>query len=101
MMGIFQLQPIQLRNGEEVYTSNSAFWYRRALYILYRICTLRGLGYDPTLANQNLTSRTYSVARQCLFDELHDMLDNMPSHMQPLFDINVDEIRKAKRLVMG
>lgn len=92
--------PVEERR-RSIHKQTPHFWYRRALYILYRICTLRGLGYDPTLANQNLTSRTYSVARQCLFDELHDMLDNMPSHMQPLFDINVDEIRKAKKARYG
>lgn len=64
------------------------YWYRRVLYLLYRIVTLRSLGYDPTLTSQTLSTRTYSQSRQNLVDELTQFTNKLPSHMRPMFNFD-------------
>lgn len=84
-------------------SKQSHFWYRKTLYILYRTCLLRGLGYDPTSATQFESMDCYLSARQTLYDELQEMLDQMPMHMGPLFDINdhKDSSNREIRHAMG
>lgn len=63
------------------------YWYSRALYILYRICALRGLGYDPTLTNSySISTRIYTQSKQTLINDLHQLMEELPTCMGPLFD---------------
>lgn len=95
------------RNGGHYGRESKHFWYRRAIHILYRISSLRGLGYDPVKPTQTRSHHTYVTARQVLFDELHDMVDQLPGYMQPLFEINKNDksrnrgIGQDERIVNG
>lgn len=64
------------------------YWYSKILYILYRIMSLRGLGYDPTLSSQIFSTRVYTFARQKLMDDLIQLQNDIPSIMRPMFEFS-------------
>lgn len=67
-------------------TNTPHYWYSQAIYVLYRITALRGLGYDPTLPSQVFSMRMYSQARQTLIDDLMRLQDDIPTIMKPMFE---------------
>lgn len=76
--------------------NDAHYWYRKVIHILFRTCSLRGLGYDPVSPTQFFSMHSFFSARQQLFDELQDVMNSMPCFMSPLFDINTDEKKRAK-----
>lgn len=83
-------------NIKSIGPQKTHFWYRKVLHFLFRICSLRGLGYDPSPPNQFPTWISYPTAIQRLLQELQEFLSSMPFHMKPLFDLNMNDKDRAK-----